>query len=58
MKTVIVMVQNGVVSLIRKPKDVKLILRDYDIDNEPVEVINDLDVKNDEWGLYVEEVLH
>ena len=32
MKTVIITVNGGVVDVVRKPKDVKLIVKDYDTD--------------------------
>ena len=49
---VIIMVKNGVVETLRKPKEVRLILRDYDIDGS-----EEKDIKKDEYGNYIETEL-
>jgi len=45
---VILMVKNGLVELVRKPKEVRIILRDYDIDG------SEEGIKKDEYGNYLE----
>jgi len=53
---VVIMLKNGVVKLLKRPKDVEVILRDYDIEGS-AEDINETGLKNNEYGDYVEITL-
>lgn len=53
---VVIMLKNGVVKLLKRPKGVEVILRDYDIEGS-AEDINEMGLKNNEYGDYVEITL-
>lgn len=53
---VVIMLKNGVVKLLKRPKGVEVILRDYDIEGS-AEDINETGLKNNEYGDYVEITL-
>ena len=54
---VIMMVKDGVIEMVRKPKDIRIILRDYDIEGTVEEMNERGGLKNNKYGDYVENEL-
>lgn len=54
---IVIIVQDGVVELVKKPNNVKVILKDYDIEGT-VEDLNEKGLQNDNNGRYVETELN